>query len=89
MSVIAKVLAVRLDAPVTLAEPDWVIIPPAVTVRFVAVIVPKSTAFESTMVMSDPLASTVPNRLVLLDRLTLPAETMLAVSLMVRLVPSA
>ena len=49
--------------PETFADPDWVIAPPAPTVRLPAVVVPNTTAFISVIETVVPLAKTVPKSL--------------------------
>ena len=80
---------VKLAVPVeTFAAPDCIISPPTVTVRFVAVIVPRSKALVSLIVTLVPLARTVPKSFVALIRVILPTATKFAVPLTLKFVPA-
>ena len=77
---IVKPLAVKFDNVVTLAPALCEIAPPAVTVRLLAVISPRSTAPASTMVMSVPFAVRVPKLFVGTDiMMAFPVATRLDV----------
>ena len=65
---------VKFAVPVTLATPVWVMAPPAVTVRSVAVVVPRITALVSFTVIFVPQAVTVEKLLVELASVILPPE---------------
>ena len=84
---------IRFAVPVTVAEPVWVIAPPAVTFRFVAEIVPRIKVSVSFTLIFVPLARKVPKLFVALIRVILPAvpvpdETKFAVPLTLRFVPA-
>ena len=73
-------MAVKFDSVVTLAPALCEIAPPAITVRLLAVISPKSTVPASTMVMSVPFAVRVPKLFVGSDRMmAFPVATKLEV----------
>ena len=89
LSVMAYPLAVKFDVPETLAAPDCVIAPLAVTVRLVAVIKPRSIAPESVTLTFVPHARTVPKLFVELLSVIFPVETIFARPLTVRFPPDA
>ena len=81
MSVIALAPALTVVASVTTAAAFCVTAPPALTVRVVALIASRASAFVSVIDTAPPVAPTLPKLLPGLVRVTAPVPALTAVAL--------